>query len=67
MGTGKIFDQYYFCMQEFIQLKQSKNVNYCFQVNFIVSSEMTKSDVKNYLEKIYKVRIQNFSHRKADL
>ena len=28
MGTGKIFDQYYFCMQEFIQLKQSKNVQY---------------------------------------
>ncbi len=29
------------------------------QVNFIVSSEMTSIDVKNYLEKIYKVPVMD--------
>ena len=35
------------------------------KVHFIVSQEMTRYDVKNYLEKIYKVPVDSVKTRKV--
>ena len=39
--------------------KRINNFNLCFQnkVQFVVSSGMTRYDIKNYLEKIYKIPV----------
>ena len=44
-------------------VKQEKISQPSNKVDFIISSEMTRYDVKNYLEKIYKVPIANVETR----